>query len=311
MFKTILFFLSLAITMQHTCFKAGMSQKAPSTNYTLLLGKCPESAQVQNILSNRFLAAGYTSKNIRYTSSGDTLRVHLQSAENNSTIENLLVKKGAIGFYEVYPANASFMRYITRADSLLRIDYQSKGKATSHKPFSDLVVPAAGKSSYIAYIAQSDITQLWSLLNTVILADIFPKDLHFALSDHPVTTINDQILYGVYALKSTNDTTLSSTLNNDHIAKSYAIKTASKEAGINIELTPIGSQALATLSRKNINKPLAIAIDGTVITAPLVQEAIEGGKVQITGSYSTLETRIISSILTNAILPCDLQLLTN
>ena len=53
-----------------------------------------------------------------------------------------------------------------------------------------------------------------------------------------------------------------------------------------IVFTPAGALKFKSLSRANINKPIAIVINKTLVSAPIVQAAIAGGKVNIAGGFS-------------------------
>src|SRR3989344_1590948 len=55
---------------------------------------------------------------------------------------------------------------------------------------------------------------------------------------------------------------------------------------ISLELTDEGAVIFEELTKKNVGKQLAIYLDGSPISAPTVQEAISGGKAQITGNFT-------------------------
>ena len=54
---------------------------------------------------------------------------------------------------------------------------------------------------------------------------------------------------------------------------------------ISIEFNDEGSKLFEELTQNNIGKPIAIYIDGVLISAPVVQSKIVGGKAQITGNF--------------------------
>jgi RNA polymerase sigma factor (sigma-70 family) len=54
-------------------------------------------------------------------------------------------------------------------------------------------------------------------------------------------------------------------------------------------LTPKGKKAFAKLTRENIDRRLAILIDGKVISAPVIRTEIPGGTGQITGYFTERE----------------------
>jgi preprotein translocase subunit SecD len=60
---------------------------------------------------------------------------------------------------------------------------------------------------------------------------------------------------------------------------------------INIEFTAEGTKKFADVTRLNVGKPLAILLDGIVISAPRINGPIPGGKAQISGSFSIREVQ--------------------
>lgn len=71
-----------------------------------------------------------------------------------------------------------------------------------------------------------------------------------------------------------------------------------------------GSELFEELTAKNIGKPIAIYIDGIVISAPMVQEAISGGRAQITGDFTTEEAKDLVRNLNAGALPFPIELIS-
>jgi preprotein translocase subunit SecD len=60
--------------------------------------------------------------------------------------------------------------------------------------------------------------------------------------------------------------------------------------------TKEGAKKMETLTEKHLNKPIAILMDGRVLSAPVIREKISG-RAQITGSYSREDAeRLVKSI---------------
>lgn len=68
---------------------------------------------------------------------------------------------------------------------------------------------------------------------------------------------------------------------------------------INIELTPEGAIKFEKLTAENIGKSIAIVVDKIILTAPVINSAIPGGKLQIAGSFSAAEAKRIVKKLNN------------
>lgn len=84
---------------------------------------------------------------------------------------------------------------------------------------------------------------------------------------------------------------------------------------ISLKFNQAGTEQFAAVSGANVNKQLAIMLDGIVQSAPVIKEAITGGRAQITlGSGSPaekmLEARTLVSTLRSGSIPAKLTLLS-
>ncbi|MEK7560911.1 MAG: protein translocase subunit SecD [Patescibacteria group bacterium] len=78
---------------------------------------------------------------------------------------------------------------------------------------------------------------------------------------------------------------------------------------ISLELTDEGAEIFRRMTRENIGKQIAIYLDGSAISAPVVQEEISGGKAQITGQFTDTEARILVGRLNAGALPVPMTLI--
>jgi SecD/SecF fusion protein len=85
-------------------------------------------------------------------------------------------------------------------------------------------------------------------------------------------------------------------LSTVHIASAQV--TESQYGGthhINITFTKEGTSIFAEVTRNNLNKPLAIIVEGEVISAPVIRTEIAGGKAVISGKFTQEEAQRIAS----------------
>ncbi len=69
-----------------------------------------------------------------------------------------------------------------------------------------------------------------------------------------------------------------------------------------------GGKRFADVTRVNVGRPFAIVLDGEVISAPVIQEAILGGSGQISGRFTTVETQELSALLRAGALPAGITI---
>ena len=86
-------------------------------------------------------------------------------------------------------------------------------------------------------------------------------------------------------------------LSNKHIAAAQ-VQQGEQGPQIHIVFTDKGREQFAKLTRDNLNKPVAVIVDGNVISAPIIREEIPGGEAVIAGKFTVEEaTRIANGIM--------------
>lgn len=78
---------------------------------------------------------------------------------------------------------------------------------------------------------------------------------------------------------------------------------------IDIEFNADGAKKFATLTEKNIGKPLAIYLDDQLISAPKVNDKISGGRGVITGEFDIKTAKQIAIQLNAGALPVPIKLI--
>ena len=85
-------------------------------------------------------------------------------------------------------------------------------------------------------------------------------------------------------------------LSNEDVASARATKTP-YAANVEITFTRDGTRRFALVTEQNLMKPIAIVVDGEVLSAPIVREKITGARAIISGDFTIEEaTRIASGI---------------
>lgn len=93
------------------------------------------------------------------------------------------------------------------------------------------------------------------------------------------------------------------------------LKNAKEELGQNkkpevaIEMTDAGAKKFGDLTAANIGKRISIHLDGEELTAPVVNDAITGGKAVITGSKTLEEAKNLAILLRSGALPVKIKVM--
>jgi preprotein translocase subunit SecD len=76
-----------------------------------------------------------------------------------------------------------------------------------------------------------------------------------------------------------------------------------------LEFDSRGGDIFERITEQNVKKRLAIVLDGTVYSAPVIQEKIGGGRASITGSFTMEEARDLAIVLRAGALPAPVTIL--
>lgn len=82
------------------------------------------------------------------------------------------------------------------------------------------------------------------------------------------------------------------------------------EAIVSLQFDEEGAQLFEKITSENINKTVAIFLDGMPISVPMVNEAISGGKAQISGNFTAVEAKTLVGRLNSGALPVPISLIS-
>ncbi len=81
------------------------------------------------------------------------------------------------------------------------------------------------------------------------------------------------------------------------------------EPYVSIEFDRQGAKLFDKITAENVGKRLAIILDNSVYSAPVIQERISGGRAQITGRFSEKEAHDLAIVLRAGALPAPVKVL--
>jgi preprotein translocase subunit SecD len=78
-----------------------------------------------------------------------------------------------------------------------------------------------------------------------------------------------------------------------------------------MRLNSRGQRIFARLTQENVGRALAIVLDDTIFSAPVIQEPILGGEARITGNFTPEEARDLAIVLREGALPAPVSIVEN
>jgi len=127
----------------------------------------------------------------------------------------------------------------------------------------------------------------------------------------------EEILYGAkvsdrtgiskipYLLKS------QALMNGDLISDARVSFGQFNEPYVSLTFNSSGAKLFDQITKNHVKQRLAIVLDRTVYSAPVIQEEISGGQAQITGSFSMKEAKDLAIVLRSGALPAPVRILQN
>lgn len=80
---------------------------------------------------------------------------------------------------------------------------------------------------------------------------------------------------------------------------------------VSLSFNPQGTKVFDRITAENVKKRLAIVLDDTVYSAPVINERISGGDAQITGSFSAEQASDLAIVLRAGSLPAPVKVIQN
>ncbi len=77
---------------------------------------------------------------------------------------------------------------------------------------------------------------------------------------------------------------------------------------VSITFDSRGGQEFERITGENVKKRMAVVLDNTIYSAPVIQERISGGRAQITGTFTTQEANDLAIVLRAGALPAPLKI---
>ncbi|MBS1513272.1 MAG: hypothetical protein JST86_20720 [Bacteroidetes bacterium] len=226
---------------------------------------------------------------------------------DEETISQYLLRKGSLVFYESYGAD-ELAGMLSAADKQVHEQLTKQGSVPAPNPLLSIFAQFYNQDRYnngyglIGAVNFSDTIKLKEYLAMAV--NVFPLDNIFLFKKIDLKTNKKNISYcELYAAKSN----YAAFVANDYIKSVNLDYDYAGNPGVNIKFDPYGRIAFAKMTERNIGKSLIIAIDNTVLSAPVVQSTISDGNCVIGGNFTALEAVDLVNIMQSGYFPLHLK----
>ena len=177
-----------------------------------------------------------------------------------------------------------------------KVDAAARAAAVKRNPLLAHFVQM-GNPQYcvVGYALPADTAAINQALQSPAATELLPADLRLAWS-----VSADGGMFALYALRTTNG---KPALAGDVIADAKDDYNQFHQPVVSMTMNVDGAREWASITKKNVNRPVAIVLDGLVYSAPNINEPITGGQSQISGHFTTQQTMDLANVLKSGKMP--------
>ena len=156
----------------------------------------------------------------------------------------------------------------------------------------------------VGYAISRDTAEVNKMIHSAIAEAVLPADLHLAWGVKNADGMKSNV-FELYALRAING---QPSMQGDVIEDAKDDFDQNHRPIVSMTMTQSGARDWANLTKKNLKKPVAIVLDGFVYSAPVVQSEITGGNSQISGNFTTDDTRDLANVLKSGKMPAPTKI---
>lgn len=167
---------------------------------------------------------------------------------------------------------------------------------------SILAIMSDGGSPIVGLASARDTAEINRLLSMNEVKAELPKDLRLKWGVSPSERDPSGQTYELYAIKST-ERSGRAPLEGDVVDDATNEFDQFGKPAVSMVMNTEGSRKWALLTKQNIDKAIAIVLDGYVYSAPNVNSEITGGRSQITGHFTPEQAKDLANVLKSGKMP--------
>jgi SecD/SecF fusion protein len=166
-------------------------------------------------------------------------------------------------------------------------------------------------SSMVGLASSRDTAKVNSFLKMNQIKALFPRDLKLMWSQNPYKYDPTKTLYELHAIKITTRDGRPP-LDGDVITSARtSTGVTGSDVNVDMSMNGEGAKIWARMTRENIDRCLAVVLDGYVRSYPRVHAEITGGSTEISGDFTIEEADDLANILKSGKLPAPARIISD
>ncbi len=187
-----------------------------------------------------------------------------------------------------------------------KVGDEQLAKAKAENPLLAILQMTRGNSGCaVGYALSADTAEIDSLISGELAKQILPTDLSLKWGVKAEDKAGK--VFTLYAIRKTGQNGRAP-IEGDVVTESKDEFDQNNRPCVTMKMNSEGARKWAALTERNVNHCIAIVLDGVVYSAPNVQNKIDGGSTQITGNFTTSDTKDLANVLQSGKMPAPIQI---
>ena len=162
-----------------------------------------------------------------------------------------------------------------------------------------------GGGPVVGYVRYQDTATVNAYFAQRSIKELLPPNLGLRWSVKPISQREE--MYQLVAIKTNRDNR--APLSGDAVTDARAdFSETSAFANVSMSMNNEGAKTWARMTKENIGKSIAIALDGYIYSFPTVNTEITGGQSQITGNFTVEEAKDLANVLKSGKMPAPARI---
>lgn len=204
---------------------------------------------------------------------------------------------------------SSLLSQVSSGDNAAKTANKSADAVEAMKaenPLFAMLQPIQGNAGcMVGYAVASDTAEINSLVNSVVAKEIFPVDLSLKWGVKSEDKAGK--VFALYAIKTTGKNGRAP-LEGEVVIEAKDEFDQYGNPCVSMKMNTEGARKWSALTEANVNHAIAIVLDNYVYSAPNVKGKIDGGSSQISGNFTTNDTKDLANVLESGKMPAPAQI---
>jgi SecD/SecF fusion protein len=254
---------------------------------------------------------------INFLSQANNMLKEMQVTAQKKAADTLKTKSGEVAVKDTTGKKEESLLDLIQKDTTKKAETQNLEQFTQQNPLFGLLRPNVNQQgqpvggSMIGLASFKDTAEVNRFLSMNQIRALFPRDIKFLWSQNPYKYEASKTMYELHAIKVTTRDGRAPLDGSVITSARPSSGVATSDIKVDMAMNAEGAKTWARMTRENLNRCIAVVLDGYVRSFPRVSVEITGGNSEITGDFTIEEAQDLSNILMSGKLPAPARIVSD